>query len=68
MPCGSAVYSISASPKLLGGNKYNYNREKETSCVTDDLQREAEKEQSIVRSASPQCLCLSEQTPSQPTK
>lgn len=33
MSCRSAVCNISASPKLPGGNKYNYNRKKETSSV-----------------------------------
>lgn len=33
MSCHSAVYNISASPKLPGGNKYNCSRKKETRSV-----------------------------------
>lgn len=38
MSCGSAVYNISTSPKLLGGLKYDCNREKETSPVLKEDQ------------------------------
>lgn len=78
MSCGSAVYNISAPPKLLGGNKDNYNREKETSSVLkkgqclvkDCYQRSAERGWKRAKctkvSFTSAIVCLSEQTTSQP--
>lgn len=77
--CHSAVYNISASPKLPGGNKYNYNRKKETSSVLEKdrcywdcywwfAERGWERAKHTKVSFTLVFVCLSEQTPPQPTK
>ena len=80
MSRGSAVCNISACPKLPGGNKYNYNREKKTSSVLkkdwclvkDCCRRSAERGWKRGKhtevSFTSVFVCFSEQMPSQPTK
>lgn len=78
--CRSAVCNISASPKLPGGNKYNYNRKKETSsvlkkdrCLVKDcywwsVERGWKRATLSKVSFTLAFVCLSEQTLPQPTK
>lgn len=76
MSCGSAVYNILASPKLPGGNKDIYNREKETSSVLkkgwclvkgwyqQSAERGWKRAKSTRVSFTSAIVCLSEQTSS----